>query len=98
MEFKDIRDTITEANDEALLADGFEDALIGYAQIFSRTVALYDRRKCIEILMKRDKMTEDAAEEYFCFNVTGAYMGDNTPAFATIVAKNGPKKAKRKAK
>ena len=70
---------------EALLADGFEAALIGHVQQGPTTlVALYDRAKCIEILMARDGMSEDEADEFFDFNVTGAWMGDKTPAFATL--------------
>ena len=81
MELKDL-------NEEMLLADGFEDALIGYVERFGcPTVALYDREKCIEVLMKRDGMTNEEANEFFEYNVIGAYVGENTPAFATIVKK-----------
>lgn len=85
--FEKISEAISSQNEEALLADGFEGALIGYASIFSKTVALYDRAKCIEILMKRDKMSKDDAEEFFEFNVQGGYHGEGTPAFATIMRK-----------
>ncbi len=78
--------TIQEIDPEILLADGFEEALIGYVEIFNKTVALYDRDKCVEILMKQG-MTRDVAEEHMSFNVTGAYVGENTPAFATILRK-----------
>ena len=75
---------LKEASDgETLTADGFDDALIGCAEQFSRVVAVYDREKCIKILMKRDKMTREEAEEFFSFNVTGAYVGDHTPVFLT---------------
>jgi hypothetical protein len=73
-----------EANEEALLADGFEGALIGIAEVFHTSVALYDKGKCLEILMLRDHMSHDEASEFFEFNVQGAYVGENTPAFATI--------------
>jgi hypothetical protein len=86
-EFNQISEAVAAVNDEALLADGFEDALLGYATIFNRSVALYDREKCLEILMKRYSMSRKNAEEYFEFNVIGAYMGENTPAFATILKK-----------
>ena len=85
--FEDIKAELKEIDEEILLADGFEDALIGYVQIFSNTIALYDHEKCISILMKRDKIGRDEAVEYFDFNVTGAYVGDKTPAFATILRK-----------
>ncbi len=73
--------------EEALLADGFDDALVGYVQIFNKTVALYDRAKCIEILMRDSDMDHEGAEEFFEYNVVGAYMGEGTPGFATLVSK-----------
>jgi len=85
--FETIKGMIGDANEEALLADGFEDALIGYVEIFSKLIALYDKEKCIEILMKRDGMNYEGACDYFEFNVQGAFVGDGTPAFATILRK-----------
>jgi len=69
------------ANDEgALFADGFDDAIIGVARGFGESpVVAYDRAKCIEILMQ--DMPEDEAEEFFSFNVIGAYVGESTPIF-----------------
>lgn len=88
MSFEEIRDQLGELNEDAILFDGFEDALIGYIQRFSASghvlVALYDRAKCIEILMDRDGMDEEGAEEFFGFNVEGCYAGEHTPAFATL--------------
>lgn len=85
MKTDEISDLIAEQNENALLADGFEGALIGYVQVFSNVVALYDRDKCLEILVKRDGMSGEEAVEYFDFNVVGAYAGEGTPAFATIL-------------
>jgi len=65
-----------------LLADGFEDAFIGVVAGMQREpVACYDRARCIAVLMTRDGMTEDDAEEFFAFNVEGAWMGAQTPVF-----------------
>ena len=84
MSIEEIKHYITQHNDEALFADGFEDALIGVGVIFNRSLATYDMRKCIDILMKRDDMTEEEAVEYFEFNVTGSYVGENTPVFVEL--------------
>jgi|TARA_R110002110_G_scaffold39230_1_gene126990 hypothetical protein len=65
----------------ALLADGFEDALIGIGTRFTYEVAVYDQDKCIKILVERDGMDVDEAQEFFDFNVTGAYVGEHTPVF-----------------
>lgn len=62
-----------------LLADGFDEAFMGIAVQFNTPIAIYDRAKCIEILMA--DMSNEDAEEYFQFNVQGAYVGENTPAF-----------------
>lgn len=83
-------EVLAEVNDaldgsEARLADGFEDALIGWVQRFNATVPLYDRERCIEILMQRDGMDYDGANDFFDFNVVGSWVGDGTPAFATVL-------------
>ena len=62
-----------------MLADGFEEAFLGIAAQFNIKFAVYSRPKCIEILCK--DMTWEEAEEHFQFNVEGAYVGENTPAF-----------------
>jgi len=64
----------------ALLADGFEEALIGLGTQFNKEVAVYDYEKCIAILM-RSGMDHEEASEYMDFNVTGAYVGEHTPVF-----------------
>ncbi len=73
---------IAEMNPDALLCDGFDDAIIGLASRVGMTlVVAYDTNKIIDILMKRDGMDEEEALEYFYFNIEGAWMGENTPVF-----------------
>ena len=80
-----LRESIDEWVDEnypdedILIADGFEEAFLGVAVQFTKPIAIFDRQKCIEILMQ--DMSEEDAYEYFEFNVVGAYVGENTPAF-----------------
>jgi hypothetical protein len=73
---------------EVKTADGFEDALIGMVSRFGMEtpVALYDRRKCLQILMERDGMDYEGAVEFFDFNVIGAWVGEGTPAFADLIS------------
>jgi hypothetical protein len=71
--------------DSVLLANGFEEAFIGVGEQFNDCAAVYDRDACIRILMDRDGMTNEEAEEYFCFNVSGSYVGEQTPIFLTKV-------------
>jgi len=61
----DIREFFQDENPDALLADGFENAFIGIARIFTRALACYDYQRCIDILVLRDKMTHEEAVEYF---------------------------------
>ena len=72
--------------EELLLADGFEAALIGTGERCGQpTIAVYDREKCIEVLEKRDGMTQEEANEFFEFNVVGAWVGEQTPIFVDFV-------------
>lgn len=76
---------VAELNEEALFADGFDEAIIGVAERFGMPpVAAYDYEKVIAALMK-DGMDRDGAEEYFDFNIGGAWMGDNTPVFVRLL-------------
>lgn len=64
-----------------LLADGFEKAFIGIAYgMQQESTACYDRDKCIQILEDQG-MSHEEAEEFFGFNVEGAYVGTKTPTF-----------------
>ena len=82
-EFGAIMEILSDVNPDALMADGFEDALIGFAERFGmEPVALYDHSKCISILVAQG-MSEMEAEEYFSFNVIGT-GGGSVPAFAII--------------
>ena len=70
-------------NEDALTADGFEDAFMGVCHQYGRPpVAAYDYDGCIKLL-ERDSMSHDEAQEYFDFNVIGAWVGESTPVFVT---------------
>ena len=75
MEGLSTRELLSEMEGEWLLADGFDDAIIG---VYDDKV-VYSITKCIEVLMK--DMTEEEAVEYFDFNVIGVYVGEQTPIF-----------------
>ena len=62
--------------EEILIADGFDNAVIGIDESTMRLI--YSVEKCINILMEQGMdMTE--AVEYFDFNVSGSYVGEKTP-------------------
>lgn len=61
--------------EDILKADGFDNAIIGFCENSKRLI--YSAKKCVEILEL--EMNEEEAEEYFWFNLQGAYMGEKTP-------------------
>jgi len=67
---------------DLLFADGFDDAILGVATRCGQpTIVVYDLEKCVEILRCGNGSSREVAEEYFSFNVEGAWMGPRTPAF-----------------
>jgi hypothetical protein len=68
-------------SNQTLLADGFDDAIIGLDTSNEVFRVIYDREKMIDILMFRDNMTAEDAIEYLEYNVFGAYVGEGTPIY-----------------
>jgi len=66
-------------NEEALRADGFNDAVIGTCYNTGRIV--YSIERILQILIDRDGMSMEDAMEYFSFNIGGAYVGEMTPMY-----------------
>lgn len=78
----DIYDDLAEANPEALTADGLEKAYIGFTvNQHHPAVAVYDYDKCIQVLVDRDGMTHEDADEFLQFNTVSAYVGENGPLY-----------------
>lgn len=79
---KEVVAMLAELNPDALLADGLEAALIGYTvNTHHAHVAVYDIDKCIDVLVERDGMTPEGADEYLSFNTICAYAGENGPLY-----------------
>ena len=95
-----IREKISEYNEDAIIFDGIDEAIIGVGEICGKQpVVVYDRIKCIEILaqnFQHDSDDEnysqenalDDALEWFEFNIAGAYVGENTPIFMDVFKKD----------
>ena len=64
-------------DEEFLIADGFDDAVIGVELPSMRLI--YSVTLCLEILMVDEEMSLEDAIEHFEFNVSGAYVGEQTP-------------------
>jgi hypothetical protein len=73
-------DIITEINPNALMADGFDDAILGITnRCGDDSLIAYDYDKCVKILQK--EMSYEDAVEYMEFNIVGSYVGEGTPIF-----------------
>jgi len=84
------RDTINEylesIGESVLLADGFDDAMIGVSQrINEPLLAVYSYDKMIDVLIERDGLDYEEATEYLEFNVLGAWVGEKTPIIVTSI-------------
>ena len=74
-----------QANQEITLLDGFDVAILGYAERFGMSTSVcYDRDTVIDIITKTRGVTREMAEEHFTINIVGAHFGDTTPVFVTI--------------
>jgi hypothetical protein len=70
------------SDEELLIADGFDDAIIGVDDENVRVV--YDVFKIISILIQ-DGMSTDEAFEFYQYNILGAYVGEKTPLFVKLL-------------
>jgi hypothetical protein len=76
---KGVAERASELNPEALQADGFDAALVGYT-VGMRTVLVYDADQCVDVLTDSG-MTEEEAVEWMEYNTLGAYVGPDGPLF-----------------
>ncbi len=66
----------------ALKANGYDGAIVGSITEESGQVRLvYSRRIICRILLLRDGMIREEAEEFIDYNIVGAYMGPGTPLY-----------------
>ncbi len=72
---------ITGEEVECWVAEGLDDALMGYGEQAGQTVAVYDYDKCLEIFMQRDGMDQEEAADHMSYNVAGTYLPGRTPVF-----------------
>jgi len=82
MNRQQISEYLEERGETAVLADGFDEALIGFSQrINEPLLAVYSLNKIIDMLMEGDEMSYEEAVEYADFNILGAWVGPQTPIF-----------------
>lgn len=76
---QDIQKWLEDRELTVLLADNLDDAFLGVDLTGDVPRSVYSIDGCIRILSA--DMDGDDAEEYFWFNVAGAYVGPQTPLF-----------------
>jgi len=65
-------------DDEAIVLDGYDSAILGKS---SEGKVVYDIDGIVQILIKRDKMTREDAQDFFWANVECLRVGDLSPVF-----------------
>ena len=64
--------------------DVFDNAIIGVGERNNTdSMIVYDYDKMVKVLVTRDDMSYEEAEEYIEFNIVGAWIGDTTPIIVT---------------
>jgi len=85
----DLHERLAEISPDMLTVDGFDDAILGYADCWGVAIGgggerlyrvVYSVRRIVEALVAAG-MDEESAMEYFEFNIAGAYLGPNTPVY-----------------
>ena len=77
---KQINEHLASMGENALLMDGFDEALIGFSQrINEPLLAVYSWEKMMTVCIERDGMDDEEAEEYISYNCIGAWVGEQTP-------------------
>ena len=77
---KQINEHLESMGENALLMDGFDEALIGFSQrINEPLLAVYSWEKMMTVCIERDGMDDEEAEEYISYNCIGAGVGEQTP-------------------
>lgn len=71
--------------DSLLFADGYDEAIVGIGIRDGVEIVVYDTAKVLRVLRRRDGMTQAEAEEFFEFNVLGAWVGERTPLFIKML-------------
>ena len=76
---------------ELVFMNGFNDCIAGIVERHGIPgIVCYDRDKVISKLVW-EGMTVDEAEEWYEFNQLGAYAGESTPCFISLIDKQNTK-------
>lgn len=75
------RSYIEENYERVMFMDGYDDCIAGMLEKFGTDpIVIYDKKKVLNKMMM-DGMTREEAEEFYEYNMIGAYVGELTPVF-----------------
>jgi len=74
-----LKNKLVKLDPELLFADGYDDCIIGMTFRADVPVDIYSADKIIDKLA--NEMSYEEAQEFFDFNIEGAYMGERTPVY-----------------
>ncbi len=81
-----ILEYLKECSEEALLMEprsDYDDCIIGVgARFHDGPIAIYSVERILAVLMRNDGVSEEEAQEWFDFNIIGAWLSPGTPIFA----------------
>ncbi len=73
-------------NEPLMFAEGYDAAILGIAWREGVAIVAYNTQGVLDILCRRDGMTQIDAEEFFDYNVQGAWLGEATPIFVNCAS------------
>ena len=74
-----MKNKLIKLDPELLFADGYDDCIIGLTFRTDVPVVIYSADKMIDKLA--NNMSYEEAQEFFDFNIEGAYMAERTPMY-----------------
>ena len=84
-----IREWVAERDDEAVMFDGLDAAVLGMGvRCGEPAVVVYDRERIVRLLVERDGMTEEQASEFCSVNIEGGWLGPRTPIVVERIEEN----------
>ena len=72
-----------------IMLEGFDDAFEGFVvqeKLQRPTVAVYNRKKCIKIIMIEKKYSENKAIDYFEKEIENLWEGDDAPLILNSIS------------
>jgi hypothetical protein len=84
---KALKEYLEEGDPDIMLYPEYENALVGAAETFYGVVAVYDLDIILEKLVKDGMESIEEADEFFRFNILGAYISDTQPIFLNGIKK-----------